>query len=361
MASHLYRRQIPEQGAPPGSFARPLVLVEPRIHVISYDENELVEADPGSAAEVGRLVRPGAVTWIDVQGLGDGSIVAELGERLGLHPLAVSDAVNFGQRPKADSYADNLYVVLRMAHVDDDGAVVWEQVSVFLGEHFVLTFQETHGDCLDALRSRIRSGRSRIRSTGGDYLACMVVDAIVDGYFPVLEHFGDQLVDIEEAVLGGASSEVLADLYRARREVMTLRRATWPLRDALQALQRDEEDGHLGHNARLYLRDTVDHVMQVVEVGETYRELAASLVEVQLSMVGQQTNEVMRVLTLIATIFIPLTFLAGVYGMNFDTGSAWNLPELGWKYGYVFFWAVSLALAGALVVAFRRLGWLGGR
>jgi magnesium transporter len=361
MPSSIYRRHVPERGAPPGTFARPSIIIEPRIHVMSYRADDFEEHDAPAADEIAGLLRPGAIHWVDVQGLGDGSIVAELGELFGLHLLAISDAVNLGQRPKADSYEGSLFVTLRMAHVDDDGLLVWEQVSVVLGENFVLTLQETHGDCLDPLRGRIRAGRKRIRSSGADFLACMVVDAIVDEYFPILEHYGDQLEDLEERVLERARPELLAELYVIKRDLVALRRATWPLREALQSLLRDEDDVHLGDHARLYLRDTVDHVMQVVDVAETYRELSASLVDVHLSMVGQQTNDVMRVLTVIATIFIPLTFVAGVYGMNFDTREAWNLPELGWRYGYLFFWAVSLTIAGGLVVAFRRWGWLGRR
>lgn len=236
----------------------------------------------------------------------------------------------------------------------------WEQVSLFLRPGLVLTFQKRHDDCLDPLRQRIREAGKVIRRSGSDYLACMVVDAIVDGYFPVLERDGDELERLEAEILAGPRVENVRAVYRIKRDLMAFRRATWPLREALAHLMR-EEGGPISASARVYLRDTTDHVMQVVDVNETYRELASSLIDLYLSSVGHKTNEIMRVLTLVATIFIPLTFVAGIYGMNFDTSLPGNLPELGWRYGYLFFWLVCIALGGSLLALFRRLGWLGPR
>ena len=352
----LFRRRFTPQGAPPGAVApAEEASVPPRITVASFDAGDLNETEIQSVDEL--VLDDGRVTWIDVSGLGDGSVVTQLGERLGLHPLALSDVVNVGQRPKVDEYDGALFIVLRMVTLDGRGELVWQQTSLFLLERVVVTFQESPTTCLEPLRARIRGGRKLIRSSGPDYLASMVVDSIVDGYFPVLEHFGEQLEVLEDQVLDEQAPDVLMDLYTTKRELAGLRRVTWPLRDALHHLVRDEQ-GSLSSSARLHLRDTLDHVMQVVEVTESYRELATSLVDVHLSMVGQRTNDVMRVLTVVSTIFIPLTFVAGVYGMNFDTRSAANLPELGWKYGYLFFWGVCAVMAIALLVLFRRLGWL---
>ncbi len=359
MTASIFRRHLPQQGAPPGSFAVPEVHVEPRMHVISYDADELVENDVTGVEELPGILREGGVNWIDVQGLGDGSVVRELGELKNLHPLALSDVVNLGQRPKVDEYDDVLFFALRMVQITGEGRLAWEQISIFLGPGFVLSFQETHGDCLDPLRDRIRGGRKRIRSAGNDFLACMIVDTTVDGYFPVLEHHGDRLEEFEEIILDRPTRRVLGELYRVKRDLVTFRRSTWPLRDALQHLLRDESDA-LSPDALFYLRDTVDHVMQVVDVSETHRDLSAGLVDVYLSTVGQKTNEVMKVLTVIATVFIPLTFVAGIYGMNFDTQHPGNLPELGWKYGYLFFWGLCGLLVVVLLGVFRRLGWLGG-
>lgn len=358
----LFNREFSRQGAPPGSFAETAGRVEPRIIVKSYSESELeeygfegVDGADGAVA----VLAPDRVTWIDIQGLGDGSVVQRFGELLDLHPLSVSDVVNTGQRPKVDAYEQHLYVVLRMVTLDSDGELVWEQVSLYVGDTYVLTFQESYDDCLGSLRDRLRGGRKQIRSSGSDYLACAVIDAIVDGYFPVLEHYGDLLERFEDRILEEGDFDVLSELYVTRRDLAGFRRSTWPLRDALGRLAREEDD-RLGDVSRLHLRDTLDHVVQVVEVNESYRELAATLVDVHLSMVGQRTNEIMRVLTVVSAIFIPLTFIAGIYGMNFDTRSPFNLPELGWTYGYPFFWGICALLGLSLLVLFRRLGWLGG-
>ena len=204
----------------------------------------------------------------------------------------------------------------------------------------------------------MRKGLKLIRSGGADQLAVSVMDTIVDGYFPLLEHYGDRLEQFEDDILLDRKRNVLQDLYLTKRDLAGFRRAAWPMREALVQLHRSEESG-FAEATDLHLRDTVDHAMQVVEVNETYRELTASLVDVHLSMVGQHTNDVMRVLTVVSAIFIPMTFVAGVYGMNFDTAKSANLPELGWAYGYWFFWGVCLSIAVALFVLFRRLGWLG--
>lgn len=359
--SRLFHRRFAPAGASPGHIAAPHEFVEPRLRLIAYGPDELEERPLADASEAAAARRPGRVTWIDVQGLGDGSIVQRLGEQFSLHPLAISDIVNLGQRPKADEYETHLYVVLRMASLAEDGELHWEQVSVVLGGDYVISFQERAGDCLEPLRERVRKSRKVLRNSGPDYLACMILDAIVDGYFPVLEHHGEQLEEFEDAILGGTGERALADLYHVKRELMTFRRAGWPLREALNQLQRRDDDPWLSAGVLPYLRDTVDHVTQVVEINETYRELAASLVDVYLSTLGQRTNDIMRVLTVIATIFIPLTFFAGIYGMNFDQGHPTNMPELSWRYGYVAFWIISCLIAAALLVAFRRLGWLGGR
>ncbi len=357
----VFRRRFTPAGAPPGAVAPTDDGVPPILEVLVYDGQELDEHKPTSPTAPELDPQPGHVTWIDVRGFGDGTLIQELGERVGMHPLAVSDVLNVGQRPKIEPYdGESLFIVLRSSAVDAEGELLSEQVSLFLTGDRVLTFQEHHADTLLPLRERLRAARRRIRNGTSDYLACMVIDAIVDAYFPVVEHYGDRLEDLEERVLEGADSDELAPLYAVRRDLTALRRAVWPLRDALTQLMRDEDSG-VDESCHVYLRDAQDHVMQIVDLLESYRELAAGLVELHLSLVGQKTNDVMRTLTVVATIFIPLTFVAGVYGMNFETGSPWNLPELGWRYGYPMFWAVCLVLAGVLLLLFRRLGWLGGK
>lgn len=355
----LFRRRFAPQGAVPGQVVEVEGLPS-RITVMRYDADELTEHEVETPSEAKSLVRDDQVTWIDVSGLADGMVVKEIGDLFGLDALAVSDVVNVGQRPKLDDYPSHLFVVCRQVTVTETGDLAWEQVSIFLTEHAVISFQETHQDCLDPIRARLRSGRKLIRSSGSDYLFTMIVDAIVDGYFPVLEAFADQLETYENEILSDRGAAIFSDLYRTKRDLASFRRAALPLRDAMSSLLKDDQDW-LTELMFPYVRDTLDHTMQVADVTESYRELAVSLVDVHLSMVGQRTNEIMRVLTVISAIFIPLTFVAGVYGMNFDTSaSPFNLPELGFKYGYPMFWGLCIVMGGSLFVLFRRLGWLKG-
>ena len=358
----LFRRRYTAPGAAPGTTASGTSSFEPEIHVISYDKDRLDEREHATLEGALACVAEGRVTWIDVRGLGDGSIVRELGQRLEIHPLVTSDVINLGQRPKVEAYADELFLIARMVTIEHDrgplgGELVWEQLSVYFTPSVAITFQETPVDCLGGLRERLRAGRPKIRSSGTDYLAGQVIDAVVDGYFPVLEHYGDHIEALEERVFEHGSDDVLQTLYLTRRDLTGFRRAVLPLREALGQLYRDPEVD-LVDETRLHLRDTIDHTMQVSEVNENYAELVSNLVEMHLSLVAHRTNDVMRVLTLVATIFIPLSFVAGVYGMNFDTSFRANLPELGWPFGYAFFWMVCLTLAAGLVTMFYRLGWL---
>ena len=353
----LFRRNYTKRGASPGELVGSERQVAPKIHVIAFDEAVCEETTCTTVAEVRALVGTRAVAWIDVQGLGDGQLVQAIGDSFGVDPLAISDVVNVGQRPKIDDYAGGLFIVLRMVTTTESGRLQWEQVSLFLGEGFVLSFQETHEDCLEVVRNRLRVGRTKIRTSGADYLACTIIDAIVDGYFPVLEHYGELLERYESQIFGQSKKSVFGELYLTKRDLSSFRRAALPLREALSILIRNDDDWISEYSA-LHLRDTLDHTMQVVDVNESYRELAVSLVDVHLSMVGQRTNEIMRVLTVVSAIFIPLTFLAGIYGMNFDTSKSLNMPELRMPLGYPLFWVVCLVLAGSMLLVFQRLGWL---
>jgi magnesium transporter len=354
---NIFHRRFTKPGASPGTVVVDQSSVEPVIHELAYNASEFKEAKRSSLGEIESLEDAGLTSWIDVRGHGDGSVIQELGARLGLHSLAIADVLNVGQRPKVDTYEGGVFMAMRMVTLNADGRLHWEQVTLFVGHGYLVTFQETHGDCLEPLRERLRRGRKTIRGSGAHHLAVSVVDAIVDGYFPVLEHYGDKLESFEDDILERASRDVLPALYLTKRDLAGFRRAAWPLREALAQLLRDDES-ELTEQSKLHLRDTLDHAMQVVEVNETYRELTASLVDVHLSMVGQHTNDIMRVLTVISAIFIPMTFVAGIYGMNFDTRHPANLPELGWQHGYLFFWGVCFTLAVSLLVLFRRLGWL---
>ena len=356
MKKNLFHRRSPAVGAPPGQMWTPTTIVPPKVRVMTWNETELedLELDPAELATIGPA--PDRLRWVDVQGLGDGSLVAAFGKQHDLHPLAIADVVNIGQRPKAETYGDDWFLVIRMASMDGEH-VLLEQVSMFLFDGMVITFQEREGDCLGPLRDRIHRSGKRIRSGDSHYLTVMVIDAIVDGYFPVLETLGETLEELEELVVQRPTADVLERIYHMKRELLTFRRAVWPLRETLSQLMRDES---FPDSVNPYLRDATDHVAQVTDIVETYREIAASFVDVYLSSVGQRTNETMRVLTVISTIFIPLTFVAGVYGMNFDTSRPGNMPELLLPYGYLIFWAVCALMGIGLLFLFRKLGWLGG-
>jgi len=355
----LFHRKYTKRGAAPGTHAAPDRGAPQTLQLITYDAESFTEVDLDPTAELPPPAEKGKVTWLDVHGLGDGKLVERLGERFGLHPLALADVMNVGQRPKVEDYDTFLYVVVRMLDLGPDRRLVSEQVSLFIGPTWTISIQERPGDCLESLRGRLRLGQRRIRAAGADYLGVQILDSIVDGYFPVLEVYGDRLEDIETLVLEKPGKDVLTQVYEVKRDLMGLRRACWPMREMLGRLLH-EGDELLSRASVPYLRDTADHVIQIVELNETYRELAGSFIDVYLSSISQRTNEVMRVLTVIATIFIPLTFLTGVYGMNFDTSKPGNMPELGWKYGYVGFLGVCLVVVLGLLVLFRRLGWLGG-
>jgi magnesium transporter len=358
----LFRRHRPAPGSSPGTLVAPEVHVDPRLTFFRYGGDLPVEEGQVTVEEAAALRPRGPrdVLWIDVQGLGDGAVVRVLGQAFDMHPLAQADIVHVGQRPKADEFVDqdNVLIIARMLTADEHGAVQHEQVSILNGPSVVLTFQETYGDCLDPLRARIRARRANLMTGGADYLSVQVLDSIVDGYFPVLERVGERLERLEIDILQRPRPELLQSVYTLRRSMMAFRRSVWPLRDAVGRLLREEET--IDDDARLHLRDVSDHLHQVVDVLETYREIGGGLVEIYLSMLGQRTNEVVRVLTVVSAIFIPLTFLAGIYGMNFDPDVPGNMPELRWPYAYWIFWGFCLTVAGGMLVLFWRLGWLDG-
>lgn len=354
-----FRRFTPAAAAPGTLVAQPEA--EPTsVRVMSYSADAIEEFEL-RPSETGRIENraPGRTLWIDVQGLRDHAFIQQIGASLGLHHLLLADAVNIGQRPKVEDYGSVLFVVVRLAQREPEHGFAWEQMAIAIGEGFVATFQETPGDCLDALRDRLRQGKQSLRKHGAGFLGCMIVDGVIDGYFPALEGVGEELERMEDEIINAPSRAALHRIYSLKREMMSMRRATWPLRDALSHLLRD---GHplLDEFVKPYLRDAADHVIQIVDIIETYRELGASFIDVYLSSLSNRTNQVMRLLTVVSTIFIPLTFLAGVYGMNFDRDHPHNMPELGWAHGYTFFWIVSLGIATLMLGIFWRLGWLSG-
>lgn len=350
------RRSQP--GLPPGTVTSDPSAPEPVVRVIAFSSDRCIDRSLDDPEELADLLAEWPVVWVDVAGLGNADRIARIGRVLGLHALSLEDVVNVHQRPKVEEYDEYEFVVLRMLEAADEGVLATDQFSLFLGKKFVATFQERPGDCLDPVRKRIQSGRGRVRSAGPDYLAYALLDAVVDSYFPLLEAFGDRLEELEALVIGGRSRETPERLLRARSDLLTFRRAVWPLREALSTLYRDETDLIL-EETRVYLRDCYDHVVQVLDVVEAYRELTNGLMDVFLSAASNRLNDTMRVLTVIATIFIPLTFVSSIYGMNFDPSvSPWNMPELRWTYGYPFAMGLMALIAIVLLVFFLRRGWL---
>jgi len=356
-AIHRKRRAPP--GTAPGTLVADPAASQPKISVIAYGPDDFEEIEIGDMDELTPLIGKYAVTWIDVIGLGNLDLIRRLGEIFELHGLALEDVVNLHQRPKLEEYADHAFIVTRM--VADGPSPTIEQVSLFLGENFLLTFQERPGDCFEPVRSRLRSGRGQIRSRRADYLAYSLLDAVIDGYFPVLEALGERLEVLEDRVIARPADMEAAEIHEIKRELLILRRAIWPQREMVNALTR-EALPYVTEQTRLYLRDCYDHTFQLMDIVETYREIATGLVDVYLSSVSTRLNEIMKVLTIIATIFIPLSFVTGIYGMNFDrAASPWNMPELAWYWGYPAVMGLMAALAVAMLYYFFRKGWILGR
>ncbi|HUW58830.1 MAG TPA: magnesium/cobalt transporter CorA [Planctomycetota bacterium] len=340
-------------GTPPSTLIAPDEAHVPEsFHVFRYTADAVEETELDDVAKLADLRKREGVTWVNFDGLGNLEMVRALGALLDLHPLALEDVLHTRQRPKADDYESNIFVVLRMLHFEN--GVETEQVSMFLGSDYVVTFQEHPGDCLDPIRERLRKGTGQLRRQGADFLMYAIIDTIIDNYFPFLEQVGEVVEELEDEVVENPTRQTLGRVHEIKRGLLDVRRSIWPLRDAVNTLIRDES-ALLGKTARTYLRDCYDHTIHVLDVVETYRELAGGLMDVYLSSVSNKMNEVMKVLTIIATIFIPLTFIAGVYGMNFE-----KMPELRSAWGYPVVWIVMVVVAVIMLVNFRRKGWLGG-
>lgn len=300
-----------------------------------------------------------SVSWVDVKGLGSENILQRLGQVFGLHPLVLEDIVNVPQRPKVEDYPQQLVIITQMVVPKPSGEGFWlEQVSLVIGKNYLLTVQEyPERDCLQPVRRRIKFNKGSIRDMGTDYLAYALWDAIIDGFFPVLELYGEKIEELEDEVIFNPSNQSLAKVYQIKRELLALRRAIWPQRNALNTLIRDGSSV-IDPEILVFLRDCYDHTVQIIDIIETYRELASSLTDIYLSAISNKMNDVMKLLTVISSIFIPLTFIAGIYGMNFDPDiSPFNMPELEWYWGYVFCWGLMLTTAGGLIFYFWRKGW----
>ena len=346
----------PPPGAAPGTLVADPNALSSVIRVIAYGEDDMAEAQLDSVEQILEYLGRWPVTWVNVDGLGDTPLIERIGAIFNLHRLALEDVVNVSQRAKVEAHDECLYVVMRMLSVEKN--VLSEQFSMFIGSNFVLTFQERRGDYFDPVRGRLWQPSGRIRQRSPDYLGYALIDAVIDSYFPIMEHYDQRLDNIEERVQTMTDRSTIGDLHGVRKDLTALRRAVWPKREALNCLAR-ESYPQISENTRRYLRDCYDHTIQVLDMLENLREIASGLGDLYMSGVGNRMNEIMKVLTLISTIFIPLSFIAGLYGMNFDPdASPWNMPELGWYFGYPVLVLLMVVIAGGQIFFFIKKGWI---
>ncbi len=322
-----------------------------RIHVMDYDPDGLREVELQNVEECFPFRETATVTWINVDGLHQIDVIEALGRHFDIHSLTLEDILHTMQRPKLEEFEDYIFVVLRML-TEKNGDLEDEQISMILGRNFVISFQERSGDVLEPLRERIRHGKGRVRKLGPDYLAYALIDVLVDNYFVVLEKLGDQIELLEAELVSDPTPSSMEQIYAMRTKMIMLRKSVWPLREVISRLERLGSD-LIRDSTAVFLRDVYDHTIQVIDTVETYRDMTSGMLDLYLSSISNRMNEIMKMLTIIGSIFIPMTFVAGIYGMNFD-----YMPELKMHYGYFFAWGLMVAIAGSMFLFFRRKNWI---
>jgi len=323
-----------------------------RITLIDYDESRFQEREILDIEEVLPFKDSPTVTWINIDGLNDAAVMEKIAQHFGIHHLVMEDIVTTNQRPKLEDLGDYTYIVLRMMTCNGNGELVTEQVSLILGPNYVISFQERVGDVFDQIRDRIRTGKGRVRRMGADYLAYCLIDAIVDNYFAVLEKLGERVEAVEDELISNPTPQTLVVIRDSKRDLLLVRKTVWPLREVVDRLERGESR-LVKKSTAIYLRDVYDHTIQIIDTVETLRDMVSGMLEIYLSSISNRLNEVMKVLTIIATIFIPLTFIVGIYGMNFR-----YMPEIESKWGYPAVIVTMAIVAGVMVLYFRMKRWL---
>lgn len=349
-----HRRQSAKTGMSPGSmaFIGEQKVDRVRIDVVQYGESTLHEMQDASVEQCRDLAKLPGVTWINVNGIHDVDLIGTLGKSFGFHPLTLEDIVNTTQRLKVEEFSNYMFIVMKMlTHDEATQEVNTEHISLILGKNYVFSFQETDDDVFNEMRSRIRSAKGRIRSMKSDYLAYALMDAVVDHYFIVVERIGDRIEDVDDQILSEPKPENIKEIHLLKRDLLNLRKALWPLREEIGMLEKSES-GMIRPESKIYWRDLYDHTVQIIEVVETFRDILASIHDTYLSGVSNRMNEIMKVLTIIATIFIPLTFIAGIYGMNFE-----YMPELKWSFGYFMILGIMFLVGIGLLMYFKRRKW----
>jgi magnesium transporter len=355
MARHALKKRSKKAGLPPGSLVHigEQKTDAMKFSVLDYDEQNCSETPLTDLDQCISLRGKPSVTWLDIEGVHDIEALEKIGHCFGLHPLVMEDILNTDQRPKIEDYGDYLYIVLRMlTNGSETGEIASEQVSLILGENFVLSIQEgAKGDVFEPVRTRIRNGKGQIRKLGADYLVYSLIDAVVDNYFIVLEKIGERVELLEETLISDPGPETLHLIHNLKREMIYLRKSVWPLREVVSGMQR-RDSTLIRESTGYYLRDVYDHTIQVIDTVETFRDMLSGMLDIYLSSISNRTNAVMKVLTVIATIFMPLTWIAGVYGMNFK-----HMPELAWVYGYPAVWLAMIFVAIGMVIYFKKKKW----
>ncbi len=342
-------------GLPPGTLVHvgERKMERVKITVIDYDEKHFEEREARTVEECFPFKDKPTVTWINVDGIHDTPVIEKLGTYFGIHSLILEDILNTNQRPKIEDMGDYIYIVLKtLEGGPGSSSELIEQNSFVVGPNFVLSFQEKEGDAFGPVRDRIRKGGNRIRKLGPDYLVYALIDAVVDSYFAVLERVGERIEDLEEELIADPSPKTLNGIHVLKNEMLFLRKAVWPLREVINSIERTES-ALVKKGTDIFFRDIYDHIIQVIDTVETYRDMLGGMFDTYLSSLSNRMNEVMKVLTIIATIFIPLTFLAGIYGMNFKF-----MPELGWRWGYAGVWVIIVAVALTMILFFKKKKWL---
>jgi len=353
--SRFIKKRSKKVGLPPGTLVHigEKKTDKVRITIIDYDEANFEEKEIKTVEECFPFKNKPTVTWINIDGIHDIKIIEKIGKHFDLHPLILEDIVNTGQRPKIEDFGDYIFVVLKMLYYNEkEDEIQAEQVSLILGSNFVISFQEREGDVFNPIRERIRSGKGRIRKMGADYLAYALIDTIVDSYFIILEKLGEKIESTEEELVTNPTPETLQAIHHLKREMIFLRKSVWPLREVVNRLERGEST-LIHESTGIYLRDVYDHTIQVIDAIETSRDMLSGMLDIYLSSVSNRMNQIMKVLTIIATIFMPLTFIAGIYGMNFEF-----MPELAWPWGYPLVLLVMVVIGISMLIYFRRKKWL---
>ncbi len=349
------KKRSKKAGLPPGTLVHigEKMSERTKITVFEFDELSFQEREPENLGECFLFKKEPTVTWVNVHGVHEVEVLEKFGNCFGLHPLVMEDILNTDQRPKIENYGEDLFIVLKMLSYDEKkGEISAEQVSLVLRSNAVLSFTEKEKGAFTPIQERLRSGKGRLRKMGADYLAYTLLDIIVDHYFAILEKLSEKIEELEEKLVTNPTTPILQKIQNLKREMIFLRKWVWPLREVISSLERGESSW-IQEGTRFYLRDVYDHTIQVMDTVETFREVLSGMMDIYLSSINNRMNAVMKVLTIIATIFMPLTFLAGVYGMNFK-----HMPELEWQWGYPLLWVFMILIAVFMLISFRKKRWL---